>query len=276
MIYQNIIYIDALIIINLYVNFFIIKACGVFMHRKTGTKRCILAAVAGGFASLVILLPALPAPLNAIIKLSIGAVLVLIAFGYGSFREFLKNALVFLIVNISFAGLMLLLRLFAAPLNMIYNNGVVYFDISFIALLSFTAAAYGLIRLLRYILDVKFSADKIYAIAFDYKGVSRSLSAAADSGNNLTDYITGYPVIICDKSSCEGIPVEFPDTDNYQHVKGVRILPYYTIGGSGILPVFKPDRVKIGTKEVTAMIGISKEAISHEGVNAIFNPKLLI
>lgn len=279
MIYPNIIYIDTLIIINLYVNFLLLRACGVLLHRELKNLRCVLAASAGGISSLVILLPALPATLNMCVKLLIGAALVFIAFGFGSLREFLKNSLIFLVISVSFAGLMLILHFFSAPLNMIYNNGTVYFDISFMALLIFTAAAYFLIKLLRYLLDVRFASDKVYSVAFDYSGKSRSLSAIADSGNTLTDFFTGCPVIICDRSSCGDIFSELPDfnnPDNLEHVKGIRLLPYSTINGSGLLPVFKPDKVKIGDKDVRALIGISKEDINKNGVNAIFNPKLLI
>ena len=282
MIYPNIIYIDTLIIINLYVNFFLIKGCGAFLHRNIGTVRCILGAAAGGISSLVILFPALSLFMGIIIKVFIGAALVFIIFGFKSPRDFLKNSFIFIAINIIFAGLMLVLSLFASPLGMIYNNGAVYFDISFLTLVFSTAAAYFLIRALRYLLDVKFSADRIYSISFKYNGKSAYLSAFADSGNTLTDFFTGFPVIICDKSACESI---FPDLedffDNYKIKKGVRFLPFSTVGGSGLMPVFKPESVVIKSlknngKKVDALIGISRNGIDKNGVNAIFNPKLLI
>jgi stage II sporulation protein GA (sporulation sigma-E factor processing peptidase) len=248
-----------------------IRACGAFLHRKINTARCVSGAVAGGVSSLVILLPSLPLLLNTAIKLGIGAVLVLIVFGRG---KFLKNALVFFVINIIFAGVMLALSLFFSPLGMIYNNGTVYFGISFLALLIFTAAAYFTIRVLRYFLDVRFNADRIYRVTFEYNGENRSLSAFADSGNTLTDFFTGKLVIICDKSTCAGLFPEF-DESELELVKGLRLLPYSTINGSGIIPVFKPASVKIEDKEVDVLLGISKENINKNGVNAIFNPKLL-
>jgi stage II sporulation protein GA (sporulation sigma-E factor processing peptidase) len=271
MLYPNIVYIDTLIILNLYVSFFLIKACGAFLHRKISTRRCVLGAVAGGASSLVILLPPLFLSLNMLIKLGIGAVLVFIVFGR---ERFLKNALVFLMINVIFAGVMLILSLFASPLGMIYNNGTVYFDISFLALLFFTAAAYLLIRVLRYFLDVKFNADRVYSVVFEYGGELRTLNAFADSGNTLTDFFTGKPVMICDKSACAGL---FPELDinKLELVKGLRLLPYSTINGSGIIPVFKPDSITVENKSIDALIGISKENINKNGVNAIFNPKLL-
>jgi hypothetical protein len=58
-------------------------------------------------------------------------------------------------------------------------------------------------------------------------------------------------------------------------VKGLRLLPFSTINGSGIIPVFKPHSVRINNKNVDALLGISNESINKNGVNAIFNPKLL-
>jgi stage II sporulation protein GA (sporulation sigma-E factor processing peptidase) len=260
------------------VNFLLLKACGAFLHRKIKAVRCVLGALTGGVSSLVILLPELPVPLSAALKLALGLVLVLIAFGYGGFWRLLKNALVFLVINVVFAGFMLVLSLFFSPLGMIYNNGAVYFDISFLTLIFSTAAAYFLIRILRYLLDVKFNTDKVYTVTFTIGGASRVLQAFADSGNTLTDFFTGKPVIICDKTMCEGL---FPELDafsgEYEVIKGIRFLPFSTINGNGFLPVFKPDSVKIGDKNVNALIGISKDGIKNKnGTNAIFNPKLLL
>ncbi|MCL2018451.1 MAG: sigma-E processing peptidase SpoIIGA [Oscillospiraceae bacterium] len=274
MVYTNVIYIDTLIIINLYINFFIIRACGVFLHRKTSTIRCLFGTVIGGLSSLVILLPPLPALAETGIKLLIGSVLILIIFELHGFKELIKNVLVFFVINVLFAGVMLFLSLFASPRGMIYNNSTVYFDISFMALLIFTAAAYFVIRALRYFLDVKFNAEKIYRITFYYGGEIRDLKGFADSGNTLTDFFTGLPVIVCDKIVCTDL---FPDLtfDSFENVKGLRLLPYSTINGSGIIPVFKPDSVTINKKEVAALIGISKESFNKSEINAIFNPKLL-
>ena len=56
----------------------------------------------------------------------------------------------------------------------------------------------------------------------------------------------------------------------------MRFLPYSTLNGSGLIPVFKPDSVAISGKNVEALIGISERGINKNGVNAIFNPKLLM
>jgi len=279
------VYIDLLVIINLYITYFLLKGTGVFLHRKIGAARSIIGAAAGGLTSLAILLPPLPFVGNIAVKVIAGLIITLIAFGYGGFGEYVKNALFFIIINIVFAGLTLLIWLFAAPPGMAYGNGFVYFDISFTALVITTALAYGLIKLLRYVMDVKTSADRVYFVEIANNGATATLPALADSGNMLVDYFSGMSVIICEESAINAIIPEALkahggdiSTDE-DFPSGIRFLPYTTINSAGVIPVFKAERIVIKTdgkpdKSVRALIGVTKEKI--DGFNAIFNPKIII
>jgi len=270
------IYIDLLVIINLYITFFLLRATAAFLHRKVSTRRILAGSFAGGVSSLIILLPPLPFLLNILVKVVTGSLIVLIVFGCKSRREFLKNALIFIIINIVFAGFTLLLWFFAAPLGMEFNNSVVYFDISFVALIVTTALAYGLIRILRYILDVKHAAERTYKVRISIGGVTVTLDAVADSGNLLTDYFSGLFVIIVPQATL-GVRVE--------DLGLPRLLPYNTIDSSGLIPAFRAQEIVIQSdnmpdKAVNALVGIteSDSGALNETANtpAIFNPKLLI
>ena len=50
-------------------------------------------------------------------------------------------------------------------------------------------------------------------------------------------------------------------------------MPYKVVGGSGLLKVFKPDKVVIDGKEVKVLVGISD--INYKGVNIILNKEAL-
>ncbi|MCL2037305.1 MAG: sigma-E processing peptidase SpoIIGA [Oscillospiraceae bacterium] len=262
------IYIDLLVIINLYITYFLLKGTAIFLHLKIRGRRLLLASLAGGISSLIILLPPLPFVVNIAVKATAGMLIVLLAFGYKSGYEYSKNSLIFITINVVFAGFTMMLWLFAAPLGMEFNNGIPYFDISFMTLVITTALAYGLIRILRYILDVKHAADRKYTITVTIGGKSVTLDAIADSGNMLTDYFTGLPVIVCPGSGID-IPDLLP-----------RFLPYNTIDSTGLIPVFRAEEIVIITdnvpnKSVNALIGISDSPISKDSP-AVFNPKLLI
>ncbi|MCL2633636.1 MAG: sigma-E processing peptidase SpoIIGA [Oscillospiraceae bacterium] len=265
------IYIDLLIIINIYITFFMIRSSGAFLHRKIGAVRVLLGSIAGGASSLIIFLPPLPFLLTISIKIAIGLLITLIVFGYKNIHEYLKNALIFTIITVVFAGFTMLLWLFAAPLSMAYRNGIAYFNISFPALVITTALAYGLIKLLRYILDIRQAAQRSYTVQIIRTGYAVELNALADSGNMLTDYFSGLPVIICPKSAVKEL---IPDV-------GARLLPYNTINSSGLVSVFRADSIIIKTdgkpdKSVKALVGVNPHHNENDEIKAIFNPKLLI
>lgn len=280
---MNVIYIDVLIILNLYVTYFLIKAMCAFLHKKIKNIRVLSGSLFGAVSSLVILLPELPLLINILIKITLGLIIVLICFGYGEIKGYLRHSLIFIIMNLLFAGMMMVIWLFSSPLSMFYNNGVAYFDISFAVITISTALAYGVIKLLRYIIDSRMVSDRKYNLTVKYNGMEVNLNAFPDTGNTLTDYFSGMPVIICDKSACGGIIPEELDFENLENkiIKGVRLLPFSTVGSSGLMPVFKPDSITItesngSGKVIDALVGISKERLNKDGVNALFNPKLLI
>jgi stage II sporulation protein GA (sporulation sigma-E factor processing peptidase) len=283
---MGIIYIDLLVIINLYITFFLLKGTAAFLHRKITNRRILAGSLAGGVFSLMILLPPLPFLVNILVKMAAGMLIVLIAFGYkpkqseNGYAEqtllfaYFKNALIFLIINVVFAGLTLMLWFFAAPFGMEYNNGVAYFDISFTTLIITTILAYGLIRFLRYILDTKHVGERSYKLTVSAGGNTVTMDAIADSGNMLVDYFSGTLVIICPYSTI-GIVSPVGVLDKEPPV-GILLLPYNTIDSSGLIPVFKADEIIIKSdnmpdKPVKALIGVTQKDSP-----AIFNPKLLI
>lgn len=273
------IYIDVLIIINIYVTFFLIKATAIFMHLQISVGRCIAGSILGGLSSLIILLPSLILPLNILLKSICGCVIAASSFGFKDFRAFIRKFVIFMLVNLIFAGIMLLLWFFAAPLGMVYNNGIVYFDISFFTITISTLISYFAIRLVRYIFDLRSATDAKYKVVIVYNKAQVVIDGFADSGNSLVDFVTGLPVIICSPEVCKAAA---PDgIENIlisgSAIKGVRIIPYSTIGKSGIVVAYKPDKITISngktSKDVCALIGISENSSNHQ---AIFNPKIIL
>ena len=111
-----------------------------------------------------------------------------------------------------------------------------------------------------------------------YQGNIISVDAISDTGNSLIDSFTGKPVVICPEKKL-GFRDDF-SLDNAENIfekYGFRMIPYFTIGNTGMIPVFKPDEILITDQETgknypaDALVGlISKET------KAIFNPNLLI
>lgn len=288
------IYVDILLLLNLYVNYFLIRATMVFTHRSISTSRMLVASAVGSLFSLTIFLPEFFMVPTVLSKLGAAFLLVLILYGIQPPGDYFRSVGIFLGMNFVFAGVMLALWWLATPMNMYYNNGMVYFDISFFALAVATVAAYFLIRLIRYFLDSRAALDKHVQVIVN-RGKDRvELEAILDSGNTLVDAFSGMPVIICDLSRLAHIlPLDYleafasDDLNRLENLvqgkgelRGMRLLPYSTVGSTGVLPSFRADAVflkgeRLRARPVNALIGVSATGLTEGAYGAIVNPKLL-
>ena len=284
-----VIYLDVLILINLYVTYFQILAVSVFTHRKTVWYRKLSAAGIGAVASLSIFIPQEMVLTLTLLKIFLCALIAFVAFGYTGFRAYAVSVLFLMLVSFVFSGLMLCVWLFAAPMKMLFINGTVYFGIDTMTIILSTCAAYGVVRIIRYILDKNGKTDGKYTVIIKNNGRECRLSALADSGNGMVDCFSGLPVIVCRRDMCADVsPPAIDMIENNsdiseigtQMIKGVRIMPFSTVGKGGLICMFKAESVLIDdeTNEekypVNALIGIVIGG--RQEYEAIFNPKILV
>jgi stage II sporulation protein GA (sporulation sigma-E factor processing peptidase) len=284
-----VIYLDVLILINLYVTYFQILAVSVFTHRKSIWYRKLSAAGIGAVASLSIFIPQEMVLTLTLLKIFLCALIAFVAFGYTGFRAYAVSVLFLMLVSFVFSGLMLCVWLFAAPMKMLFINGTVYFGIDTMTIILSTCAAYGVVRIIRYILDNNGKTDGKYTVIIKNNGRECRLSALADSGNGMVDCFSGLPVIVCRRDMCADVSppaIEMIENNSdisdigTQMIKGVRIMPFSTVGKGGLICMFKAESVVIDdeTNEekypVNALIGIVIGG--RQEYEAIFNPKILV
>lgn len=284
-----VIYLDVLILINLYVTYFQILAVSVFTHRKTVWYRKLSAAGIGAVASLSIFIPQEMVLTLTLLKIFLCALIAFVAFGYKGFRAYAVSVLFLMLVSFVFSGLMLCVWLFAAPMKMLFINGTVYFGVDTMTIILSTCAAYGVVRIIRYILDKNGKTDGKYTVIIKNNGRECRLSALADSGNGMVDCFSGLPVIVCRRDMCADVSppaIEMIENNSdiseigTQMIKGVRIMPFSTVGKGGLICMFKAESVVIDdeTNEekypVNALIGIVIGG--RQEYEAIFNPKILV
>lgn len=284
-----VIYLDVLILINLYVTYFQILAVSVFTHRKTVWYRKLSAAGIGAVASLSIFIPQEMVLTLTLLKIFLCALIAFVAFGYTGFRAYAVSVLFLMLVSFAFSGLMLCVWLFAAPMKMLFINGTVYFGVDTMTIILSTCAAYGVVRIIRYILDKNGKTDGKYTVIIKNNGRECRLSALADSGNGIVDCFSGLPVIVCRRDMCADVsPPAIDMIENNsdiseigtQMIKGVRIMPFSTVGKGGLICMFKAESIVIDdeTNEekypVNALIGIVIGG--RQEYEAIFNPKILV
>ncbi len=271
------IYVDVLIVLNIYVNFFLIKTTSKITHTQIKFIRCAVASVYGSLFSLLILIPHINFLVNIIIKLAAAITIIMIAFGFHSLKRLIINSISFFIVNFIFAGVIYAVYSWLKPDFIHFNNTYFYIDFSLVLLVCTTAALYFAVCAVRHFFDRTPEHSGCYKVIIKYKNRMISLSGIADTGNSLVAFFSGKPVIVCGEDNIHEITGEKSFDFNFKTIpKGFRIIPCSTISDSGVIPIFRPDEViivdaeKNEKKSVEALIGFG--SICSE---AIFNPKLL-
>lgn len=283
---MNYIYIDVLIITNIYVNYFLLKATARFTHNPLKLKRCIVASLVGAVLSVGIVFSVGTLLLTAL-KLISMILIIITAFCPLSLKRFIRVSLVFIGVTFLFGGIMQLICQLTNAKIIVVHNLTVYFDISMLTLAISTILAYIAVCIIAYILESKCNLNHSYKVVIELLGKKLSLRAVADTGNTLIDVFTGKPVIVCSSDElrhalCLDNNRKYEAgeyLDILQKMKGLRIMPYSTIGNEGIIPAFLVDKLIIENenneaKEIDAYIAISQS--SKGEFEAIFNPRLLI
>ncbi len=279
------VYADVLVIVNLYVDFFLLWCVKKFLALRVRNRRLALGAAAGALCSLTALLPASQAWLPLLMGAAASLLVTAAAFAPVKPRMFLRAAACFWAFSLLLAGFFLFLLQFFAPGHVAVFGNVVYFDLSLPLLFLFTCLAYGVSALLRRLLPERSQSLSCQWLLLENNGVSIRLFAKADTGNSLREPFSGLPVVVCGAKSLHGAAppevVSFleqnsaaPPTDG--RPSPLRLVPYESVGGSGVLPAFKPERLtaeKTG-EALCCYIAVSGKELSAGQFDALYNPDL--
>ena len=252
-----VIYVDILLILNLFIDYFLLLSSAILLKKDVRKRRLIFASILGSFSSLLIFLPTLHPAIMFFIKFLTGVFLVLIAFGYKTRAIFLKTILLFWGENLIFIGIMFFLWMFFSPPGMFWKNGVTYVSISPIILILGTLVAYFLTCFINFAISRRIENKKIYSVKIKFDGKIAQVKALYDSGNCLTEPFSGKSVCVCEYSAIFKILPEsliefFCGSINYiyhlkkcEYGKFIRLIPCDTISGCTILPAFLPQNMVV-------------------------------
>ena len=269
-----VIYLDVLIVINFYITYFSLKAAARVFHAGYRTRRLITASVIGGFSSVSALIP-LDFFLYFLLRILLTAAIVLTALGFGGIRSFLLHCMAVLTCAVMVSGTAVMLRELTGSSFFGAAGGYAYLDISVMHLIISTTAVYIVLTLFRRIHD-KPQKNELIKILIKHNGKTAEITAYPDSGNNLRDFLTGLPVIVCRKDKIRHI---MPFTA--ENPKGIRLIPFSSVGGNGIITAFRAESITVcrenGKKiNIDALIGAQDGALANENFDAVINPKILI
>lgn len=283
---KQIIYIDILVIVNLFVNYFLLLATAKFFCIKWKTSRLILGEILGGIYSLYILAPELPWFISSVIKLFMSVTIIAATFGIKKPTQFFKILIYFYSVNFLFSGIMMAVWCWFKPNGMQVNNGVVYFNISPVILIISTIISYIIIEAINKIVNKRRLDHKIINLKIKFRTNQISITAKIDTGNFLKEPFSGLPVIVARETSVKPLlPV-----NTYEQIKDysadkftdilnlkIRMIPFKTISEESVLPAFKPDCIKINESEVQkeVYIALCEDKFMPQNAEALINPEIL-
>ncbi len=247
---MQVIYLDILIVANIIIDYLLIRASCALVQTKISALRMLLSCLAGGLFSLIILID-LYAPIAFLLKILALIIMVAIAFGYKSYRWFLKCCAAFFMANFIFAGVMIALWYKLFPNSVLYKNGVVYFDVSIKVLIVSAVICYSVLSVISFFTKRRMPVNAVYQVEIYKNNRSLRVKALYDSGCFLKESFSGNPAVIIDKKVAapiipEGFESCFEDASQCIRSKEVfRLIPYSTVKNGGVFRSFKSDCIKI-------------------------------
>jgi len=274
------IYADEMFLLNLVINYFIILATAKLCALPLERPRFWASAALGGLYSVLTLFPRLGFLTAPAMKLCLGMVMALTAFG-GQGR-LLRSFLAFLCVSAAFGG-----AVFAASMlaGADMSRGL-YISVSMRVLILSFALCYGAITLVFNRLGRR-TQRQILKVHIKQGDREADFPALRDTGNELYDPLSGLPVMVISPAAAkqllpaclsERLETEAPELLNAVPLEGgsaprLRLISYSAAGVSGgLMAVFRPDELSIdGKRRNDVLVGLSRTELCPDGeFSAIF------
>ncbi len=245
------IYIDVVLILNFVIDMLLIIGVDMLLKRHTKFRKIIISSLIGSLSTLLLFIIK-GSFLMITYKLVISIFLVIIAFGYKGFDYFKENLFWLYIIS---GSLYLLNDTITLESNgLVFSKGTFGYNV----LLYLPVGLIILFKYIKYVKNYRCNNSNYLDVSIYYKDLIISETGFVDTGNNLRYF--NKPVILVNGSLVKG-DVLFS------------YMPYKVVGGSGLLKIFKPDKVVIDGKEVKVLVGISD--VNYKGVNIILNKEAL-
>lgn len=264
------IYLDILFLVNFIMDFLLINITADIMALKPKLHRSLISATLGGAIGIFAFCGEMRPVPSACTLWAGAALMIFAAFFPKKPKELAKLLLVFLLSSALFSGAVML-----CMMNMdggVIKNGVFY--MSSLKIMLICAAIYFSVRLFVSRLKRR-AAQKISEVILEYCGKRIKLSALTDTGNGLTDPISGKPVMLielCTLRQLIGAECCISNICEWVEADRIKFIPYRTIDKEGCLTGIVLDRVYIDgvcRERVIAAVCENKlkyPAILHAGI----------
>ncbi len=297
-----VIYFDVLFLINLIMNFIILYFVALVLNLNKNHLRILIGALIGCVFLLSVLSHTLLFMDTLIFRILVSLAMIFVSFYPNTVKDFLKQLGFFYLISFMVGGGALAFFYFF-NLNRFFSQGIFLLNNISIPWWILLVSSLILFIIFKFIWPLIYhilSKDALLVpicIVFDQKKIN--VKALIDTGNDLHDPLSDYPVIIVEfdavkemfnaeiqnflKSSSEDVLSEIGTKISGSKLEHrFRLIPFESIGKSkGMMIGFRPDFVTIffNNKLLEAkntVIGIYQRTLSSDGnYRALMNPDLL-
>lgn len=274
-----VIYADVVFLENLLVDYILLIATAKLVGIRARRWRALAGAVLGGAYAVFAALPAEGFLRGWALKLSVGILMALMVFG-GSER-FFRVCLVFFGVSAAFAGTVMA----AALLRGEGARGAYLGRVSFTSLMLSFAGFYFLFSVAFRSVARRRVAGTLTPVTVLYNGKKAVIPALIDTGNGLTEPVSGLPVTVCSldallelfdepaRSILRSVPDPASALERLTQagVHSFFLVPYRALGvESGLLLCFRPQGLRRGDREIAGVVAIEPHGLgAGTGYSAI-------
>lgn len=255
-------YLDLFFFLNLLADYLICLSAGRLCSLRLRRKRYWLAALFGAAYACLSMVPGFSFLSAPIWKLAAALVMGMLAF-FGEERP-LRCVLTMLAIAALFGGVLHALMPAA--------GGYGFFSLR--TLLAVFFLCYGLLKLFSLSRE-RWDGKRKAQIRLVFQGREAAFSALVDSGNSLRCPDTGERALIVSPPALLPIfrdhtvileelsPIDLVEALSQlpEYAGKLRLIPFRSLGGSGLVPVFRPEQIWIDGKETgDLLVAVSREA----------------
>ena len=240
-----IIYVDLVILLNIFLDFFLLMSVSVILTRNTKVKRIILGSLVGGLSSILLFVN-INSLISIIFKLLLGLLMIIVTFGYKDFRYTFNNLFYLYTLSFSVGGVMYLLM----------EKG--YYNY-FVLIIGFVIVLFLYIKKNK---TYQNNYSNYYSVEIYLNDKKVLLTGYLDTGNKLYDNYKHRPIIVIDKK------IRY-------NLKDIIYVPYVSLNNESVLKCLKTDKIIINNHIFkNYLVGLSNKKIKMDGINCILHSKM--
>ena len=251
------IYLDLLIMQNFLADFLLLLASQRLSGCPGGGKRLLAGAALGGIYSGACFLPGFFFLAELHWQLIVLALMCLVSFGWG--RSCWRRSGIFLLLSMALGGLSLQLSRGTGGWQLLAP----------VLLLALIAVAFG----------GRAGQKKLLPLEIPEGKTVLHLTALVDSGNGLRDPVSGEAVLVVGPEEARKLTglnqeaLKTPmDTLRERTVPGLRLIPYRTVSGSGMLLAKRFPGVRLGSRTGSTLVAFAPHHLGDGTYQALAAP----